>query len=92
MEVIIRLLSLLAGPKFAKWVAGFAAAAGGMIALLVARQRGKRLGRAEVRAENARAVARKRAELNAIRERQTKAASNRPETDELGEILGRGKF
>ena len=92
MEAIIRLLTVLAGPKFAKWLAGIAAATGGLLALLVARHRGRAQGRADVRAMNARAEARKRAELNTIREQQLEAANNRPETDELDKILEEGKF
>lgn len=92
MASIIRLLTALAGPKLTKWLAGFAAAIGGLLALLVARQRGRAEGRAEVRAQNARALARKQAELEAIRERQLEAANTWPETGELDKILDEGEF
>ncbi|NNF80615.1 MAG: hypothetical protein HKN05_21530 [Rhizobiales bacterium] len=92
MTTVIRLLTALAGPKLTKWLAGLAAAMGGALALLVVRQRGRAQGRAEMRAKNARALARKRAELEQIRERQLEAANTRPETGELDKILDEGKF
>ncbi|MCP5083200.1 MAG: hypothetical protein GY948_16045 [Alphaproteobacteria bacterium] len=92
MAAIIKLLTALAGPKLSKWLAGLAAAIGGLLALLVARQRGRAQGRAEVRAKNAHALARRRAELGEVRERQLEAANKRPETGELDKILDEGKF
>ncbi len=92
MTWIISLLEAWAGPRLAKWAAGIVAAVGGVLALLVARRRGRAQGRAEVEAENARAAVRKRDELAAVRARQLEAANKRPARDELDEILEEGRF
>ncbi len=92
MTWVIGVLEALAGPKLAKWFAGVVAALGGVLALLVARHRGRAQGRAEVEAENARARARKQAELSALRAEQADAATNRPSDVELDRILDEGRF
>lgn len=92
MDLLLRLLSTVAGPKLTAWCMGTLAGLGGVLALLVARHKGRAQGRAEVLAENARAEARRRAELARIREHQIKAANARPDRADLERILEEGKF
>lgn len=92
MLTFVKILSTLAGPKLTKWIVGGAAALGAALALFAARRRGRADGRAESRARTARATARKRARLNQVRERQVKAAVERPSDTDLDDILKRGDF
>ena len=92
MTALIELVMALAGPDILKWFAGAGAALGGLLALIAAQRRGRVQGRAEVEAENARARARRQAELAEVRGRQARAAANRPEEEELDAILQEGKF
>ena len=89
---MMAILKLLAGPKISKWLTGLAAALGGVLALLIARRRGRAQGRAEMRAKNASARARKQAELGEVRKRQLEAANERPEARDLDKILDEGRF
>lgn len=92
MELILRVLSALTGPAFAKWLVATVAGLCGLTVVLVARRRGRAEGRAEVRAENARRQAERQAELSALREKQAKEAAQKPDTEELHTILNEGRF
>ncbi len=92
MELILRILTTLTGPAFAKWLVATVAGLCGLTVVLVARRRGRAQGRAEVRAENARARARRQADLNALRDAQMKTSNSRPDADGLDKILEEGRF
>lgn len=92
MDAIAKILHALAGPHLTRWILGGAATLGGVLALFAAKRRGRAQGRAEIQAQNARATARKQAKLNQVRARQVKAAVERPNDEELDEILKRGEF
>lgn len=92
MSILLRLLQAVAGPKLTTWCVGALAGLGGVVALLVARHKGRAEGRAEILQRNARADARQRAELARIRHKQMRAATNTPDDDELDRILEEGKF
>ena len=92
MMLITRILTALAGPKLANWLTASLTALATLFVLLVARHRGRAAARAEMEAQNARARAERKAELAALRDEQLKAASQKPDEDELDKILKDGRF